>query len=139
MPYVEKLAAAEENPDGLTEEQLETFRRRAIPEPGAARGGQVDQRRAPRRAEHSRLHGLYVRARRARRGSAGLTELRVVTYVDMRLLERGRAYQCGSRLYALQNGRFHMLPSTHTFCETTACADHQTHPACAVGMYLPAA
>ncbi len=36
MLYVEKLAAAEENPDGLTEEQLETFRRRAIPEPGAA-------------------------------------------------------------------------------------------------------
>ena len=36
MLYVEKLAAAEENLDGLTEEQLETFRRRAIPELGAA-------------------------------------------------------------------------------------------------------
>ena len=36
MVYVQKLAAAEENLDGLTEEQLQTFRRRAIPEPGAA-------------------------------------------------------------------------------------------------------
>src|SRR5436190_24117523 len=119
MLYVEKLAAAEENPDGLTEEQLETFRRRAIPEPGAARGGQVDQRRAPRRAEHSRLHGLYVRARRDRSGSAGLTELRVVTYVDMRLVERRSAYQSRSRVDELNNGRIHMLPSHQLHCEST--------------------
>src|SRR2546423_4899319 len=35
LPSREDLAA-EENLDGLTEEQLETFRRRAVPEPGAA-------------------------------------------------------------------------------------------------------
>jgi pimeloyl-ACP methyl ester carboxylesterase len=35
MPSREELEA-EENLDGLTEEQLETFRRRAVPEPGAA-------------------------------------------------------------------------------------------------------
>ena len=35
MPPPEKLAQ-DESLDGLTEEQLETFRRRAVPEPGAA-------------------------------------------------------------------------------------------------------
>jgi pimeloyl-ACP methyl ester carboxylesterase len=35
LPSHEELAE-EENLDGLTEEQLETFRRRAVPEPGAA-------------------------------------------------------------------------------------------------------
>jgi pimeloyl-ACP methyl ester carboxylesterase len=35
LPSREELAE-EENLDGLTEEQLETFRRRAVPEPGAA-------------------------------------------------------------------------------------------------------
>jgi pimeloyl-ACP methyl ester carboxylesterase len=35
LPAPEELAA-EENLDGLSEEQLETFRRRAVPEPGAA-------------------------------------------------------------------------------------------------------
>ena len=35
LPSPEELAD-EENLDGLTEEQLETFRRRAVPEPGAA-------------------------------------------------------------------------------------------------------
>jgi pimeloyl-ACP methyl ester carboxylesterase len=35
MPSLETLAA-EENLDGLSEEQLETFRRRALPEPGGA-------------------------------------------------------------------------------------------------------
>jgi pimeloyl-ACP methyl ester carboxylesterase len=35
LPSAEELAA-DENLDGLTEEQLETFRRRAVPEPGGA-------------------------------------------------------------------------------------------------------
>ncbi len=35
LPSLEQLRE-EENLDGLTEEQLETFRRRAVPEPGAA-------------------------------------------------------------------------------------------------------
>src|ERR1700730_3323863 len=38
MPSLEKLAA-DENLDGLTKDQLETFRRRAVPEPGAALRG----------------------------------------------------------------------------------------------------
>ena len=33
LPSAEELAA-EENLDGLTEEQLETFRQRAVPQPG---------------------------------------------------------------------------------------------------------
>ncbi len=35
MPSIEELAE-EENLDGLTEEQLETFRRRAVPQPGSS-------------------------------------------------------------------------------------------------------
>src|ERR671920_209380 len=35
LPSMEELAE-EENLDGLSEEQLETFRRRAVPQPGAA-------------------------------------------------------------------------------------------------------
>jgi pimeloyl-ACP methyl ester carboxylesterase len=38
MPSLEKLAA-DENLTGLTQEQLETFRKRAVPEPGAALRG----------------------------------------------------------------------------------------------------
>ena len=34
MPSHWEELAAEENLDGLSEEQLETFRRRAVPEPG---------------------------------------------------------------------------------------------------------
>src|SRR5438094_9315792 len=41
MPSLEKLAA-EENVDGLTKEQLETFRRRAVSEPGAALRGSAE-------------------------------------------------------------------------------------------------
>ena len=44
LPSREELEAGE-NLDGLTEEQLETFRRRAVPEPGGvhARGGRADR------------------------------------------------------------------------------------------------
>src|SRR5881296_2161077 len=90
MVYVEKLAAAEENLDGLTEEQLETFRRRAVPEPGAA------LREAPKLTNDARLDvpstvvctgytsEQYKDA--AKEGQAwlgGLAELRDVTYVDL--------------------------------------------------------
>ena len=72
LPSPEELAE-EENLDGLTEEQLETFRRRAVPEPGGAlrEAARADQRRAPRRAEHGRVHGLHVRAVQGR-GQGGL-------------------------------------------------------------------
>jgi pimeloyl-ACP methyl ester carboxylesterase len=48
LPSREELAK-EENLDGLTEEQLETFRRRAVPEPGAA------LREAPELTNEARL------------------------------------------------------------------------------------
>ena len=35
MPSLEELAK-QENLDGLSEEQLETFRRRSVPEPGSS-------------------------------------------------------------------------------------------------------
>ena len=76
LPPQQELAA-EENLDGLTDEQLETFRRRAVPEPGGVlrEALELTQRRAPRRAEHGHLHGVHVRrstrtpSRRATRGS----------------------------------------------------------------------
>jgi len=89
MPSLETLAA-EENLDGLSKEQLETFRRRAIPEPGAA------LREAAKLTNDARLDvpstvvctgytsEQYKDA--AKEGQAwlgGLTELRNVTYVDL--------------------------------------------------------
>jgi pimeloyl-ACP methyl ester carboxylesterase len=89
MPTLEKLAA-DENLDGLTQEQLETFRRRAIPEPGAA------LREAAKLTNDARLDvpstvvctgytsEQYKDA--AREGQAwlgGLTELRHITYLDL--------------------------------------------------------
>jgi len=89
MPSLEELAEAE-NLDGLTEEQLETFRRRAVPEPGAA------LREGPELGNDARLDvpstvvctGFpseqvkdAVKAGDAWIG--GLAELRDVTYVDL--------------------------------------------------------
>ena len=89
LPSPEELAA-EENLDGLTEEQLETFRRRAVPEPGAA------LREAPVLKNDARLalpstvvctgfsseqYKEFVKQGYAWLG--GLTELRDVTYVDL--------------------------------------------------------
>jgi hypothetical protein len=89
MPTLEKLAA-DENLTGLTQEQLETFRRRAVPEPGAA------LREAAQLTNDARLDvpstvvctgytsEQYKDA--AKEGQAwlgGLTELRNVTYVDL--------------------------------------------------------
>ena len=52
---------AEENLDGLSEAQKETFRRRAVPVPGQppARGRGPDERRAPRHPEHLHLHRVH--------------------------------------------------------------------------------
>src|SRR5919201_686164 len=89
MPSREQLAA-EENLDGLTEEQLETFQRRAVPEPGGV------LRNAHTFADDRRLDipstvictgftsEQYKEA--ATKGYpflAGLEELRDVTYVDV--------------------------------------------------------
>ena len=56
--------AAEENLDGLSEEQMETFRQRAVPEPGGvlARRGRAHERGAARHPDHDDLHGLHVGA-----------------------------------------------------------------------------
>ena len=85
-----KGLAENENLDGLSEEQLETFRRRAIPEPGAA------LREAARLTNDARLDvpstvvctgytsEQYKDA--VKQGQAwlgGLTDLRNVTYVDL--------------------------------------------------------
>jgi pimeloyl-ACP methyl ester carboxylesterase len=89
LPPHEKLAA-EENLDGLTEEQLETFRRRAVPQPGGV------LREAAELTNDARLdvpstvvctgftseqYKDYVKEGYA--FLAGLTEVRDVTYVDL--------------------------------------------------------
>jgi pimeloyl-ACP methyl ester carboxylesterase len=89
LPSRETLAA-EENLEGLTEKHLETFRRRAVPEPGAA------LREAAELTNHARFDvpstvictgfpsEQYKEA--VAKGFAfvaGLTELRNVTYVDL--------------------------------------------------------
>jgi pimeloyl-ACP methyl ester carboxylesterase len=89
MPSAENLAAAE-NLDGLTEEQLETFRRRAVPEPGAA------LREGPELTNDARLDvpstvvctgytsEQYKDAvKEGQTWLGGLAELRDVTYVDL--------------------------------------------------------
>lgn len=89
LPSREELEK-EENLDGLTEEHLETFRRRAIPQPGGV------LRDAPELSNDSRLEvpstvictGFTSEQVKAavKEGYAwlgGLTELRNVTYVDL--------------------------------------------------------
>ena len=89
MPTLEKLAA-DENLTGLTQEQLETFRRRAVPEPGAA------LRESAKLTNDARLDVPstvvctgYTSAQykdAAKEGQSwlgGLTELRDVTYVEL--------------------------------------------------------
>jgi pimeloyl-ACP methyl ester carboxylesterase len=89
MPSLEKLAA-DENLSGLSEAQLETFRRRAIPEPGAA------LREAAALTNNARLDvpstvictgytsEQYKDAvKEGQSWLGGLAELRDVTYVDL--------------------------------------------------------
>jgi pimeloyl-ACP methyl ester carboxylesterase len=89
LPSRERLAE-EENLDGLTEEQLEEFRRRAVPEPGAA------LRDAAELTNDARLDVPSVVVCTAFTSEqykdavkegyaflAGLAELRDVTYVDL--------------------------------------------------------
>jgi pimeloyl-ACP methyl ester carboxylesterase len=89
LPSREELEA-EENLDGLTEEQLETFRRRALPEPGAA------LREGPELTNDARLDvpsavvctGFTSEQIKAAVGEGyawlgGLAELRDVTWIDL--------------------------------------------------------
>jgi pimeloyl-ACP methyl ester carboxylesterase len=89
MPTLEKLAA-DENLTGLTQEQLETFRRRAVPEPGAALREAAKLTNAARLDVPSTVVCTGYTSEQykdaAKEGQAwlgGLTELRDVTYVDL--------------------------------------------------------
>ncbi len=89
MPSLEKLAA-DENLDGLTKEQLETFRRRAIPEPGAALRGAAKLTNDARLDVPSTVvctgytsEQYKDAAKEGQSWLGGLTELRDVTYVDL--------------------------------------------------------
>jgi len=89
LPSREELEA-EENLEGLTEEQLETFRRRAVPEPGAA------LREGPELTNDARLdvpstvvctgftsEQVKGAVEKGYTWIAGLADLRDVTYVDL--------------------------------------------------------
>ena len=89
LPSREELAE-EENLDGLTEEQLETFRRRAVPQPGgilrdAAELTNDARLDVPSTVVCTGYTSEQVRAA-VEEGYAwlgGLTELRDVNYVDL--------------------------------------------------------
>jgi pimeloyl-ACP methyl ester carboxylesterase len=89
LPSPETLAS-EENLDGLTEEQLETFRRRAVPQPGAVLREAVELTNDARLDVPSTVICTGFSSEQykdaVKQGYAflrGLTELRDVTYVDL--------------------------------------------------------
>lgn len=89
LPSPEELAA-DENLDGLTDEQLERFRRRAVPEPGAALREVVELTNDARLGVPSTVVCTGVTSQQVKdfveEGYAwlgGLAELRDVTYVDL--------------------------------------------------------
>jgi pimeloyl-ACP methyl ester carboxylesterase len=89
MPSLEKLAA-DENLTGLTKEQLETFRRRAVPEPGAALRGAAKLTNDARLDVPSTVvctgytsEQYRDAVKEGQEWLGGLTELRDVTYVDL--------------------------------------------------------
>src|SRR6266511_5245990 len=89
LPSREKLEE-EENLEGLTEEQLETFRRRAVPEPGAALREGAELTNDARLDVPSTVVCTGFTSEQikdaVKKGYAwlgGLAELRNVTYVDL--------------------------------------------------------
>ncbi len=89
LPSPEDLAA-EENLDGLSEEQLESFRRRAVPEPGAALREAAELRNDARLDVPSTVVCTAYTSEQYKEALkegyaflAGLAELHDVTYVDM--------------------------------------------------------
>jgi pimeloyl-ACP methyl ester carboxylesterase len=89
LPSPEELAQAE-NLDGLTEEQLETFRRRAVPEPGAAMREAAELTNDARREVPSTVVCTGYTSEQYKEAVkegysflAGLPELRDVTWVDL--------------------------------------------------------
>jgi pimeloyl-ACP methyl ester carboxylesterase len=89
LPSAESLAA-EENLDGLTEEHLETFRRRAVPQPGAALRDAVELTNDARLDIPSTVICTGFTSEQYKDAVkegysflAGLAELRDVTWVDL--------------------------------------------------------
>jgi pimeloyl-ACP methyl ester carboxylesterase len=89
LPSQEELAA-EENLEGLTEEHLETFRQRAVPEPGAALREAAELTNDARLDVPSTVVCTAYTSNQYRDAVkegyafvAGLAELRDVTYVDL--------------------------------------------------------
>jgi pimeloyl-ACP methyl ester carboxylesterase len=89
LPPPEKLAA-EENLDGLSEEQLETFRRRAVPQPGEVLRTAAELRNDARLDVPSTVIATGFPSGEYKKGVeqgwgflAGLGELRDVTWVDL--------------------------------------------------------
>jgi pimeloyl-ACP methyl ester carboxylesterase len=91
LPLVWEELVAEENLDGLSEEQLETFRRRAVPQPGGVmREGAVLQNDARRDVPSTVICTAYtsdeIKAYAEAHDPAwlgGLAELSDVTWVDL--------------------------------------------------------
>ena len=89
LPSREELEA-EENLDGLSEEQLETFRQRAVPEPGAALRDAAELTNDARREVPSTVLCTGFTSEQYKEAMkegysflAGLGELRNVTWVDL--------------------------------------------------------
>jgi pimeloyl-ACP methyl ester carboxylesterase len=89
LPSREELASSE-NLDGLTEQQLETFRRRAVPEPGAALREGAELTNEARLDVPSTVVCTGFPAEQVKEAVkegyswiGGLAELRDVTYVDL--------------------------------------------------------
>ncbi|MGH2730528.1 MAG: alpha/beta fold hydrolase, partial [Actinomycetota bacterium] len=89
LPTPEELEE-EENLDGLTEEQLETFRRRAVPEPGAAMREAAELTNDARFDVPSTVvctgftsEQIKAAVKEGYAWLGGLVELRDVTYVDL--------------------------------------------------------
>jgi pimeloyl-ACP methyl ester carboxylesterase len=91
-PLVWKDIEAEENLDGLTEEQKETFRRRAVPVPGGVLRGSVELSNEARKDIPSTIiatgyssdeYKAYARDHPDWAFLAGIPELRNVTWIDL--------------------------------------------------------
>ncbi|MDP8904085.1 MAG: alpha/beta hydrolase [Chloroflexota bacterium] len=91
-PMVWEEIAEEENLDGLSEKQLETFRRRAVPEPGAILREAAELTNDARRDIPSTIictgfgaeqYQAYAREHPDWAFLAGIPELRNVTWVDL--------------------------------------------------------
>jgi hypothetical protein len=89
MPSREELEA-DENLDGLSEEQLETFRQRAVPQPGGVLREGVELTNDARRDIPSTIICTGATSEQMKEWAkgdyawlAGLSELRDVTWVDL--------------------------------------------------------